>query len=178
MIAFRHADPRFPFLWESRNQPPARWHAAGEGPMQYLADTPDGAWAEFLRHEEITDPADLIGVRRDIWAVELPASLELVAPRVSVATATGGLDTYPACQAAARNVRKRRPNADGLRVAAAALLAHEARGYRVQAGGLVAGPSRTARTLALFGLQPRLIGWRTASDAHPAADLLVRVRHL
>ena len=64
MILFRHADPRFPFLWETASQPAGRWHAPGEGPVHYLADTPDGAWAEFLRHEEIRDPEDLAGIRR------------------------------------------------------------------------------------------------------------------
>ena len=55
MIVYRHADARFPFLWESADQPPARWHGSGEGPVQYFADTPDGAWAEFVRHEGITE---------------------------------------------------------------------------------------------------------------------------
>lgn len=72
MIVFRHADPSLPFLWEDASQPPARWHGDGEGPVQYFTDTPDGAWAEFLRHEEIKDPRDLATVRRAIWAVELP----------------------------------------------------------------------------------------------------------
>ena len=58
MIGFRHADPRYPFLWEGAGQPAARWHAAGDGPAHYFCDTPDGAWAEFLRHEEISDPDD------------------------------------------------------------------------------------------------------------------------
>ena len=71
MIAFRHCDRRWPFLWESAVQPQARWHGEGEGPVQYLADTPDGAWAEFLRHEEITDEADLAGVSRALWAVSV-----------------------------------------------------------------------------------------------------------
>ena len=71
MIAFRHADPRFPFLREHDTQPAGRWHAAGEGPAHYFSDTPDGAWAEFLRHEEITEIEDLAGVRRALWAVEL-----------------------------------------------------------------------------------------------------------
>jgi len=31
MILFRHADPRFPFLWERADQPEARWHRTGEG---------------------------------------------------------------------------------------------------------------------------------------------------
>jgi hypothetical protein len=32
MIAFRQADPRFPFLWSEASQPAGRWHAEGEGP--------------------------------------------------------------------------------------------------------------------------------------------------
>lgn len=31
VIAFRHTDPRYPFLWESRTQPAGRWHATGDG---------------------------------------------------------------------------------------------------------------------------------------------------
>ena len=64
MIVYRHADPRFPFLWEGNDQPPARWHGQGEGPVQYFADTPDGAWAEFLRHEGIRADAELVNLRR------------------------------------------------------------------------------------------------------------------
>ena len=71
MIAFRQVDARYPFLWEDASQPAGRWHGDGEGPAHYFADTPDGAWAEFLRHEEIDDPADLKTIRRQIWAVEI-----------------------------------------------------------------------------------------------------------
>ena len=70
MIAFRHADPRFPFLWEDSSQPAGRWNTAGQL-THYFTDTPDGAWAEFLRHEEIFDPEDLLTVRRAPWAVGL-----------------------------------------------------------------------------------------------------------
>jgi RES domain-containing protein len=59
VIAFRHADRRFPFLWEGSGQPAGRWNATGDSPIHYFADTPDGAWAEFLRHEGITSPEDL-----------------------------------------------------------------------------------------------------------------------
>ena len=52
MIAFRHADPRFPFLREDSSQHVGRWNGTGEL-THYFCDTPDGAWAEFLRHEEI-----------------------------------------------------------------------------------------------------------------------------
>ena len=45
-VGFRHCDPRFGFLWLTAAQPEARWHAAGEGPANYFADTPTGAWDE------------------------------------------------------------------------------------------------------------------------------------
>jgi len=48
MIVYRHADPRFPFLCESANT--SRIH-----PMD---------WAEFLRHEGITQESELVNVRR------------------------------------------------------------------------------------------------------------------
>src|ERR1043166_9474725 len=75
MIVYRHADPRFPFLWETSDQPQARWHGRGEGPVQYFADTPDGAWAEFLRHEGINQEAELVHIRRVLWAIEAPDDL-------------------------------------------------------------------------------------------------------
>ena len=73
-VGYRHCDSRFPFLWQTSAQPPARWHGPGEGPAHYFADTPVGAWAEFLRHEGIVDAADLAGVQRSLWVVELPAA--------------------------------------------------------------------------------------------------------
>ena len=97
-IGFRHADSRYPFFWETADQPAARWHGDGDGPVQYLADTPDGAWAEFLRHEEITDPEVLAGIARSIWAVALPEEIDSAAD-VAIAAATGGLASYPACRA-------------------------------------------------------------------------------
>ena len=78
MIVFQHADPRFAFLWESTTHPAAGWHDAGEGPAHYFSETPDGAWAEFIRHEEITDAADIETISRSLWAIELP---QVHAPR-------------------------------------------------------------------------------------------------
>ena len=173
MIAFRHADPRFPFLWESHDQPPARWHAAGEGPVQYLCDTPDGAWAEFLRHEEITDPADLPTIRRAMWAIELPHE-PATSPELPAATLRGGPTTYAACQAEAHRVRAlghRR-----LETPSSALRRAGARGQGVQ-GGLVAGPARDGRVIVLFGPRPDLVGWLASAAAHPDERHLTLVRH-
>lgn len=173
MIWFRHGDPNFPFLWEDDAQPEARWHAAGEGPAHYFADTPDGAWAEFLRHEEIKDPADLEGVRRAIWAVEVPDE-----PAKSVAlpkaTLLGDRSHYPACQDAARTLRK--GGATRLEAPSAALLPAGAAGHVVRAG-LQPGPARDGQVIVLFGPRPDLVGWAAAHEGRPGADLLAKVRH-
>lgn len=174
MIVFRHADSRFPFLWEAVDQPPARWHGAGEGPVAYLAETPDGAWAEFLRHEEITDPADLDGVRRAIWAVELPDA-PTTRPRLTQATLTGGLETWPACQAEARRLRRRGKTA--LATPSAALRTRTPSGFRTS-GGLRPGPVRQERAFVYFGAHSELVAWCACTAGRHRADLLPRVRHL
>lgn len=171
MMGFRHADPRLPFLWEQTSQPPARWNAAGEGPVQYFADTPDGAWAEFLRHEEITSPEDLETVTRVLWVVELPDG-GYAEPRLAMTTLRGGLDTYEECQAEARRLTT--AGAIGLRARAAALRGGAAAGWRVDAG-LQPALERDGYTIALFGQRPDLIGWR-AAQGRPSRDLLHQVR--
>lgn len=173
MIAFRHADPRFPFLWESSDQSPARWHGAGEGPVQYLADTPTGAWAEFLRHEEITDERSLATVSRAIWAVEVPV-VPRVLPNLRPRVLKGGRSSHAACQAEARRLRRRRVR--GLRAPSAALLPGAAAGWRVDGGLKRAGP-RDGVVLVLFGRRPKLVGWRAAAYGRPDPELLRRVRH-
>lgn len=177
MIGFRHADPRFPFLWESAEQPAARWHGDGEGPVHYFADTPDGAWAEFLRHEEITDPLDVLTIRRSLWAVELPepgADAPLAEPRLPMRVLRGGRDTYPACRAYARRVRQR--GSVGIVAPSAALLRNGASGHRVEAG-LRRGPARDGKVIALFGPRPDVVGWQAAAEGRPDPGLLPFVRH-
>jgi hypothetical protein len=169
MIGFRQCDPRFPFLWEGSSQPAGRWHAEGEGPAHYFADTPDGAWAELLRHEEITDPADLATIRRAIWAVDLG---EAPAIRLDVAV------DIDACQAASRRARA----AGHLRidVPSAALMPGGARGRRIDGDPESETPPRDGRVLVLFG-DPRelkLQGWPVALAGAPSPDVLARVRRL
>jgi len=149
-----------------------RWHGVGEGPVQYLAETPDGAWAEFLRHEEITDPADLAGVSRAIWAVDVPR-LPRVTPKLAEALLRGGPESYAACQAEAR--RLRRFGARGLGAPSAALHAGSPSGFRTD-GDLVPAEPRPERTFVLFGRRPALVGWSACAGGRPRPDLLERVR--
>lgn len=174
MIAYRHADPRLPFLYEDTDQAAARWHVAGEGPVNYFSDTPDGAWAEFLRHEEIREAEDLATIRRAIWAVDIgdePAAQ----PALPAATLTGGPAMYAACREEAR--RLRRGGATCIDAPSTALMSGGARGHRVD-GGVRPGPPREGRTVVLFGRRPTLVGWRATYEGRPAEELLARVRHL
>lgn len=153
MIGFRQIDGRYPFLWDSGAQPAGRWHGDGEGPAHYVADTPDGAWAEFIRHEEITDVDDLATIRRQMWAVEIGR-----APSVGVnvpASALGGPESYPDCQDASR--RHREDGVDRLAAPSAAL-----------PGAVV---------IIVFAPPEELAGWIAADAARPAPELLARVRH-
>ena len=146
MIVFRHADPRLPYLREDANQPSARWHDAGEGPAHYFADTPDGAWAEFLRHEEIRDPADLATIRRAIWAVEIPDDEGAALPALPEVTVTGGTGTYGACREEARHLRA--VGATRIDVPSAALRGlrrrRAARRRRPHVGSAARGPNDSA----------------------------------
>ena len=174
MIVFRHADPRYPFLWEGADQPPGRWHGEGEGPVHAFADTPDGAWAEFLRHEEIVDPEDLATVRRSMWAVEIGPPPRR-RPALRRRTLLGKPSSYPACRAEARRLRRR--GCRGLVAPSAALRPGGAHGHRVKRG-LREGPRRDGLVVVLFGQRTDLVGWMAASEGRPAEGLLSRVRRL
>jgi hypothetical protein len=174
VIVFRHADPRFPFLWEVADQPAGRWHAVGEGPTHYFAETPDGAWAEFLRHEGITDSTDLAQVHRAIWAVELPSE-PLARPRLPQRVLRGGLDSYERCQREARRLRA--AGARGIEALSAAVVPGSSSGWTV-AGGLRHAAARDERVFVLFGRQPNVVGWAACWAGRPRDDLLGRVNHL
>lgn len=171
MIAFRHADPRFAFLWEGESQPASRWNDRGEL-THYFCDTPDGAWAEFLRHEEISDPADVGTIRRALWAVEIgePPSLR---PDLPPETMTGDSTSWPACRQFAR---VHRAQAEGLTAPSAALQPGGARGWRVEEG-MQPGPERDGQVFALFGPRPELVGWAATAEGRPDEMLLARVSH-
>jgi hypothetical protein len=175
MIVFRQADPRYPFLWSEPTQPAARWHAEGEGPAHYFADTPDGAWAELLRHEEIVDAEDAATLNRALWAVEIgddpPKSVSL--PKTVV---TGGLESHPACQAHARRLRGR--GARRLVTPSAALAPGGATGWTIVDGRRQPGPHRDGRVIVVFGASDQLLGWLVVERGAPPPHVLARVRHL
>lgn len=173
MMVFRQTDARYPFLWESEDQPPGRWHGTGEGPAHYFADTPAGAWAEFLRHEEITHPDDLATVRRQMWTIEIDdAPVQPV--RLAADVMRGGIDTYAPCQAESRRLRAR--GAERLIAPSAALKPGAARGAIVQNGPRPA-PPRDGIVLVIFGPPQSLVGWVVADAARPPGDLLESVHH-
>ena len=171
MIAFRHADPRFPFLREDPSQPAGRWNAANEL-THYFCDTPDGAWAEFLRHEEIRDPQDVLTIRRALWAVEIgePPTLE---PDLPDDILTGGPESWRACRQFAQSCRK---ETTGIVAPSAALHPGGAHGWRVD-GGVTPGLARNGLVFALFGPRPDLVGWAATIEGRPSDDLLAVVRH-
>lgn len=174
---FRHADPRYPFASELASQPPARWHGPGEGPVQYLADTPAGAWAEYLRHEAITDADDLDDVRRALWVLDVDDGERggAAAPSLSEEVLTGGIASWIACQEEARRLRS--GGARALRAPSAALLPGGA-AARVTRGGLRPGRPKDGWVLALFGPRPDLEGRKIVDGGRLDADLLRWTRPL
>lgn len=178
MIVFRVCDARFPFLLtdvEGAHQPPARWHGAGEGPVQYFADTPAGAWAELLRHEEIKDPADLEGIAARLWAVRIEDDVTTHEPELPFAALVSNPDGYEKCRKEARRLR-----ASGVKrivTVSAALKPGEAAGYHVGLAGLRRAAHRDGRVIVHFGPLPDAEGWCVAGKASPAPDTLSQVRH-
>lgn len=73
---YRHAQPDYPPLWHPGNpanpapQPAARWHAEGQI-AQYLSSTPEGAWAELVRHAGIRTEQRRREYRHRLWRVEV-----------------------------------------------------------------------------------------------------------
>jgi hypothetical protein len=178
VIVFRVCDSRFPFLWTlsgALRQLPARWHGVGEGPVQYFADTPTGAWAELLRHEEITDPADLAGISARLWAVRI-GDVEMREPSLPLAALTSAPEGYAVCRTEARRLRA--AGAVRLVTIGAALQLGAAAGFHVGTTGLVRAAPKNGKVVVHFGLLPDAEGWCTADAARPDADLLGYVRPL
>lgn len=175
MIVFRNTDVDVPFFWDSDRQPAGRWHGEREGPAQYTSSTPSASWAEFLRHAGISDPADLAGIARTTWAVEIPDVEPVGNPALPVDTMTGDLTSYPACQAEAMRLRSN--GSTRLVAPSAATLQATSSGW-LSDGDLVAGPPREEVTIVLFGMRPAVVAWVSATLGRPETEVLGRVRHL
>lgn len=67
---FRYSSYDVPF-WARPNTTDERWHGAGDGPTQYLSATPDGAWAELIRNENLRSEADLALVQMPLWQAQI-----------------------------------------------------------------------------------------------------------
>ncbi|MBI5816601.1 MAG: RES family NAD+ phosphorylase [Nitrospinae bacterium] len=173
MIVYRHAPSDRSFFWEDNHQPPARWHGNDEGPVQYCADTPDGAWAEFLRHEEITGIDELMEINRAIWAIEIPDTEQFATTELIPAILLGGKDTYEYCRQQARKIRE--TGAKGMEAPSVALLPGFARGMKTD-DGLKNGEDRNGKVMVIFGKRNDLVGW-IAAIGRPDTSILSKVRH-
>jgi hypothetical protein len=67
---FRYSSYDVPF-WVRANTSNERWHRAGDGSTQYLSATPDGAWAELIRNENLRSESDLALVAMPLWQVRI-----------------------------------------------------------------------------------------------------------
>lgn len=180
-VGFRVCDRRHPFLWSGAAQVTGRWNSSGDQPVHYLAGTPTVAWAEWIRHQEITDPGDLAGVAAALWAVLIPQEwgprdLDPVAMRLDEV-----LDTSPAAQDARMALveQLKKQGAQGL-LAPTAALHHSDRvlpAVRVSNG--IEQPEQLAMPaqVILLWCEARVLpGWCCVPEGRPGAELLPLVR--
>lgn len=69
-VAFRYSDYDTP-LWARPNTEDGRWHLARTDPTQYLCLSPDGCWADLMRHEDLRTEIDVTLVRMPLWVLKL-----------------------------------------------------------------------------------------------------------
>jgi hypothetical protein len=155
------------------DQPPGRWHAAGEGPCHYLASSAKGAWAEIIRHEEIVDVDDALDLDLSLWGVETPRPTE--EPRLARATLTGDRGTYPSCQEEIRRLRA--GGAAGLVAPSAAVLSGVAEAHSVGHDGAFVVTLVPTETVVWFGAPVMLVAL-PAAQGHPDPSVLSDVRPL
>jgi hypothetical protein len=173
VASFRVCDRRFPFLWASAAQPPARWHDAGEGPCHYLGSAPKVCWAEVLRHEEIRDPDDVEDLDCAMWVVGVTPPTGV--PTLPHDVLTGDMPSYPACHAEAQRLRA--AEHAGLRAPSAAVLSGQAEVYGVDQTGQHVTQTVAAEVIAIWSTTAAVTG---SPIGHGTADpaVLADVRYL
>lgn len=170
---WRACDVRYPFLWADASQGPGRWHGPGEGPCHYLATTAVGAWAEVLRHAEITDEDDVADLQMALWAVDAPMPTDV--PTLGHEVLVGGPERYPACREEAARLRAR--GASCLRAPTAALASGHAEQLEVTRHGQLHTSAVASETFVYFGWDNPLVG-TLAAEGHPDPALVGEVRLL
>ena len=180
-LGFRVCDRRYPFLWQSAGQQAGRWNRAGDEPVHYLANTPTVAWAEWIRHQDIEDPADLEGVAAALWAVLIPdhwADPDLQPVNLSIDLVLG---TTPAAKDARLALvdQLKAQGARGLMAPSAAL--HQSDAVlpctRVRDGSEEADALATpALVILLWCAAVQLPGWCCVAEGRPGPELLPLVR--
>jgi RES domain-containing protein len=65
-VAFRYSDYDMPF-WARANTLDGRWHCAATQPTQYLSLSPDAAWADRIRHENLRNELEVAMIRMPLW---------------------------------------------------------------------------------------------------------------
>lgn len=124
LVAFRYSSYDVPF-WVRPNSRAGRWNSPGDPPTQYWSLTPDGAWAELVRFEDLRSESELDEVRIATWVCRLP-SMRLIDLREPSACSQYGLDPreltaddWSKCQIAGKEIRN--DGARGLLAPSAAL---------------------------------------------------------
>jgi hypothetical protein len=69
-VAFRYSDYDTP-LWVRPNTEDGRWHVARTEPTQYLCLSPDGCWADLIRHETLQTEIDVALIRIPLWVLKI-----------------------------------------------------------------------------------------------------------
>jgi RES domain-containing protein len=74
LVAFRWSSYDVPF-WARPNTRPGRWNLADGTSTQYWSLTPEAAWAELIRFEDLQTEADLDLVRMPFWACRAASAM-------------------------------------------------------------------------------------------------------
>lgn len=180
-LGFRVCDRRHPFLWSGAGQASGRWNRTGDQPVHYLASTPTVAWAEWIRHQEITDPGDLAGVAAALWAVLIPQEwgakeLDSVAMHLDQVL-DSSREAQDARLALVEHLKKK--GAQGL-LAPTASLHHSDKvmpAVRVSNGTEQPEQLAVPAQVILLWCEARLLpGWCCVPEGRPGAELLPLVR--
>jgi RES domain-containing protein len=114
LTLFRYSGYDVPF-WARPNSRSGRWHQFGDPPTQYWSMSPEAAWAELIRAEQLLVEADLDLVRMPLWACRVPVvglvnlTEAAVQAAHSVTDADLVADFWHACQSLGQLLRAEHP---------------------------------------------------------------------